>query len=277
MSVPDDHSDPEPRSPITVTAEGSGPDVILIPGMSSSPRVWESLATHLRPTHRVHLVAIAGFGDAPPAPDPSGKVAEPVAEALAVHIARAGLQSPALIGHSFGGAIALMLAARHPALVSRVAIVDALPFFSLLIDPLATAGSMLHRADALRVASLVAPLPQANELQAVTVGRLVRTAAARPLLMATARQSDRLTVANATHEAMTTDLRPELARITVPLTVIYAWDLSYGIPREGVDALYRSAYANYPGTRFQRIDDSLHYIMIDQPAALAAAVDAFLS
>ena len=277
MPVPDEHSDPELRFPITVTAEGSGPDVILIPGMSSSPWVWESLAAHLRPAYRVHLVAIAGFGDAPPAPDPSGKVAEPVAEALAVHIRRAGLRSPALIGHSFGGAIALMLAARHPELVGRVAIVDDLPFFSLLIDPLATAASMQHRADALRVASLVAPLPQANELQAVTIGGMVRTAAARPLLMATSRQSDRLTVANATHEAMTTDLRPELARITAPLTVIYAWDLSNGIPPAGVDALYRLAYANYPRTRFQRVDDSLHYIMIDQPAALAAAVDAFLS
>jgi pimeloyl-ACP methyl ester carboxylesterase len=75
---------------------------------------------------------------------------------------------------------------------------------------------------------------------------------------------------------MTTDLRPELSRISAPLTVIYAYDARYGVPAERIDATFRSAYAGAPQARFERIDDSFHFVMLDQPAAFAAAVARFL-
>ena len=83
-------------------------------------------------------------------------------------------------------------------------------------------------------------------------------------------------MARATHELMTTDLRPELGRIAVPVTVVYAYDAAYGTPAGAVDALYRDAYASLRGTKLERIDGSFHFVMLDQPAAFAAAVEAFL-
>jgi pimeloyl-ACP methyl ester carboxylesterase len=79
------------------------------------------------------------------------------------------------------------------------------------------------------------------------------------------------------YELMTTDLRPELGRIKAPVSVIYAYDMAYGVPAEAIDRLYRDAYANAPGAGFQRIDDSFHFIMIDQPEAFARAIDQFLA
>ena len=43
-----------------------------------------------------------------------------------------------------------------------------------------------------------------------------------------------------------------------------------------MDALYRDACASLPGAKLERIDGSFHFLMLDQPAAFAAAVEAFL-
>ncbi len=261
---------------ISVVAEGQGPDVILIPGLASSRDVWTDLRADLAPDYRVHSVGVAGFaGQAPVEVDNAG-VAAPVAEAIAAYIRDQKLQAPAIIGHSLGGEVALMLAARHPDLPGRVMAVDALPFYSLLLDPQATAESMQPRAAAFRDAILATPDSQAEALQSATLARLIKTDAARPARVADALRSDPQTVASATYELMTTDLRPELKAIQAPVSVVYAYDATYGFPAAMADALFRQAYAGTPDVRFDRVDDSYHFVMLDQPAALRDQVRAFL-
>ncbi|HEX8365936.1 MAG TPA: alpha/beta hydrolase [Allosphingosinicella sp.] len=267
----------EPVPPrFTVTVVGSGPDVILIPGLASSAAVWDATAERLKARHRVHLVQVAGFAGAPAAGNDHGLVVAPLAEALADYIARNRLEAPALIGHSLGGEAALMLAARHPEAVGRVMTVDSLPFYSLLFNPAATVDSVRLQADAMRAALLAQTEEQAAAGAEASIARLVRTESARAAPIAWSRSSDRSVVARAIHELVTTDLRPELGRIRAPLTVLYAYDPLYGVPAEAIDGIFRSAYANAPGATLRRIDGSFHFIMLDQPEAFAAAVDRFL-
>jgi pimeloyl-ACP methyl ester carboxylesterase len=261
---------------ISVQVEGTGSDIILIPGLASSTEVWADLAARLRPGHRLHLVQVAGFAGQPPAGAPGGPVAAPVAEAIAEHIRTQQLQAPVVIGHSLGGEVALMLGARHPELVGRLMIVDALPFYSLLINPAATADIAAPQAAALRDALLAAPAAQAEAMQRAAIARLVKTEAARPAVEAAGNRSDRRTVADATYELMTTDLRPELAQIKAPVQVVYAYDPLYGVPAPSVEATFRNAYAGTPQVRFRRIEGSFHFIMLDQPQAFAEAVEAFV-
>ena len=42
------------------------------------------------------------------------------------------------------------------------------------------------------------------------------------------------------------------------------------------DGLYRQSYAALPNKTITRIDGSLHFIMLDQPALFATQVDTFL-
>lgn len=261
---------------ISVVVEGSGPDVILIPGLASSREVWSGLASRLKRSRRVHLVQVAGFAGLPAGPNGAGKVAAPVADAVASYIARQRLSAPAVIGHSLGGEVALMIGARHPGSVGRLVIVDALPFYSLLLDRAATVESVSPRAAAFRDAMIAAAAEQARAMQAASIARLVKTETARPALIAAGQQSDRVTVANATYELMTTDLRPELSRIKVPVEVVYAYDPIYGVPAGNIDGLFRSAYAGLAGANFKRIDGSPHFVMLDQPEPFATAIEAFL-
>jgi pimeloyl-ACP methyl ester carboxylesterase len=155
--------------------EGKGPDVILIPGLASSPTVWDATTAALKGSHRVHRLRIAGFAGAPAAGNAEGAVVAPLAEAVAGYIAKNKLKAPAVIGHSLGGETALMLAARHPQAVGRVMVVDALPFYSLLINPAATVDSVRPQAEAMRDMLLRQTPEQAAAAQGAIMARMIKT------------------------------------------------------------------------------------------------------
>ena len=261
---------------ISVQTQGAGTDVILIPGLASSREVWADLAAELRKKHRIHLVELAGFANTPAIANPEGKVIAPAAEAIADYIQARHINAPAIIGHSLGGEIALMLGARYPNLVGRLMIVDALPFYTLMIDPAATSETAERHAAPMRDWLLQQSPEQFEASQQASIARLAMTEAVRPALVAASIRSDRKTVADAVYELMVTDLRPELGRIKAQMEIVYAYDALFGIPATRVEAMYRQAYASAPHIRFTRIDESFHFVMLDQPERFASAVKAFL-
>jgi pimeloyl-ACP methyl ester carboxylesterase len=97
------------------------------------------------------------------------------------------------------------------------------------------------------------------------------------VLMRYARESDRGTVANAFHELVVTDMRPELSRITAPLTVLYVQPPNVQVPAQQFETSMASLYANAAEATLVRIDESRHFIQWDQPARLIAEVDTFMT
>ena len=274
QSIPSEHPN---LQRISVQTQGSGTDVILIPGLASSREVWADLASSLRMSYRIHLVELAGFASTPAISNPEGEVIAPAVDAIAEYIHTQHIKAPVIIGHSLGGAIALMLGARHPDHVGRLMIVDALPFYTLMIDPAATSETAARHATAMRDWLLVQSPEQLVEFQNTSIARLAKTEAVRPALVAAGINSDRKTVADAVYELMITDLRPELGRIRAPIEIVYAYDSLFGVPAASVDAMYRQAYASAPNTHFTRIDDSFHFVMLDQPERFSSAVESFLN
>ncbi|MDT0175707.1 alpha/beta hydrolase [Enterobacter sp. BRE11] len=59
------------------------------------------------------------------------------------------------------------------------------------------------------------------------------------------------------------------------MAFVYAYDTLSGIPATSVEAIYRRASASASDSRFTRIDDSFHFVMLDQPERFASAVKAF--
>lgn len=117
---------------ISVTVLGKGSPVILIPGLSSPRAVWDGVAPDLARNHSVYLVQVNGFGgDDPRANLKPGIVGGIVAD-LDKLIRERKLGAPAVIGHSMGGLVGLMLAKAHPGDLSRLMIVDSLPFIGAI-------------------------------------------------------------------------------------------------------------------------------------------------
>ncbi|ORM61814.1 alpha/beta hydrolase [Pantoea rodasii] len=273
-TIPSEHPNSQR---IYVETQGSGTDVILIPGLASSREVWAGLSSNLRVSHRIHLVELAGFASTPAVANPDGKVMAPAVDAIAEYIHSQHIKAPAIIGHSLGGEIALMLAARHPDLVGRLMVVDALPFYSLMFNPAATSETAAGQATATRNLLMSQPPEQFVEFQKASISRLAKTEAVRPALVAAGINSDRKTIADAVYEVMITDLRPELGHIRAQIQVVYAYDTLFGVPASSVDAMYRQAYASAPDIHFTRIDDSFHFVMLDQPKRFSDAVESFLN
>lgn len=252
-------------------------DIILIPGLSSSPEVWDALTEQLKGRYRIHRVHIQGFAGAPAEDNANGPVAAPVAEDLARYIAEQHLDHPVVIGHSMGGTIALMLAARRPDSVGKVMVVDMVPFMGAMFGGgNATAESVAPMADQIYTSMTTGPEEAYRQRSAETVTGMILTESRRAGPLEDAAHSDRAVAASAFRELIVTDLRPELMHITAPVEVVYARFNDPRMTAEITDGLYRASYATLPGVRFKRIDDSAHFIMLDQPAAFAAEVNAFL-
>lgn len=262
------------RTRMTVTVVGSGPDVILIPGLASPRSVWDPTVEQLKGRYRLHLVQIRGFGD-DAAANASGPVLEPFVTDLAGYIREAALKKPAVIGHSMGGLTAAMIAARHPGLLGRVLIEDSLPFIGLIFSPLATVDAVRPQADALLKAALAAG-PQPQNADDPMLATMSAAPEGRKQVVQWSALADYRVTAQAFHDVLLTDIRPELARIQIPVTVLYPHDTVVG-PVAYVDSLYAGAYAGLAGVQLKRIDGSRHFIKLDQPERFAEAVEAFLA
>lgn len=263
---------------IGVVTRGSGRDIILIPGLSSSRDVWNTTADALDDNYRVHLVHVNGFAGAPVAGNGDGPVAAPAAEEIARYISENQLQSPAVIGHSMGGTIGMMLAARHPGAVGKLMVVDMFPFMGGMFGgPTATPESVTPIADQIRSGMRMAPQGVVSDQTRATINSMVRTEAARPEIIEHARQSNVGVSANAFHELIVTDLRPELTNIRAPLTVLYVIPPQAPITPEQYDGFMRASYASVPAARLIKIDESYHFIMIDQFDRFMSEVNAFLA
>ena len=268
----------------SVTVVGSGPDVILIPGLSSPRAVWAATAERLKATHRVHLVQVKGFGE-PAGPNATGPVLAPFVTDLAAYIGAHKIAHPAVVGHSMGGLAALMLAADHPTLPGRILVVDALPF----IGPLFGAPSVeaiRPQADQMRAmlianAATVTPdftapdCPATLPAPAAPRGTMTNSGVGSCLVRYGAMASDLRVVAQAMHDDMVTDLGPRLGAIRAPVTMLYPQDDRLLTPVVAAK-IYADAYADLPAARLIRIPGSYHFIMQDQPTLFATALDAFL-
>ena len=265
---------------IAVSVEGAGPDVILIPGLTSHPSIWDTTAAHLVGTgHRVHRVWVSGFAGRPAGANATGdQVGQPVAAEIARYIREQGLTRPAVIGHSMGGWMGMVLAARNPDLVGKLMVVDMMPFMGAMFGPPgATPDQVRPVAEQIRDGIRSTPEDQRRVRAEATIVGMVRTESLREAPIQHTLDSDYDVAGRSFYELVVTDLRPELSNITAPTTVLYVTPTGAPLTDAQLDAYYAMSYANIAGVRLTRIPDSAHFIMFDNPTRFFAEVDAFLS
>lgn len=242
---------------IAVTVRGAGRDVLLIPGLASGPGIWNGVLGAM-PGYRFHLVQVRGFAGLAADANASGPLVQPLADEIARYITVSGLKRPAIVGHSMGGTLAMMVGLKGVA--GRAMVVDMLPAGAAMVG--GTASGLGFLADQLG-------------------GYLTGTVAGRRYLAQIvgqapgARGSDPEVIANALRDLANIDLGPQLARLSIPLEIVYA----VGADREQaavITSRFRSAYAPKKDAVLRAIGPSGHMVMADQPARFQAALGAFL-
>jgi pimeloyl-ACP methyl ester carboxylesterase len=246
----------------SVVVKGSGPDVILIPGLTASRDVWSSTVAAV-PGYRYHLVQVAGFAGEPARGNASGQVVAPVAAEIGQYIRAKGLNRPAIVGHSMGGTVALMVASKHPTSVGKAMVVDMLP------QPAGFVGSTT--AGVRGLAETLKGLTATPGGRRLVEGVMEMFGGTQP----PNRRSDPDVVARATHELALIDLTDDLARVRAPLTVVYAAPDPETVA--SVTQRYTAGYRAKRDAKLVRVDGSGHMVMHDQPARFRAALKAFLA
>lgn len=262
---------------ISVEVRGTGPDVVLIPGLSSSPRVWESTIAAVS-GYRYHLVHVAGFAGKAPGGNASGQVVAPVATEIARYIAEQRLERPALVGHSMGGTWAMIVAAMHPDRVSRLMVVDMLPFMGAMFGgPTATPDSVRQVAEQIRNGIATATGgPRRRQLEQ-TIAGMVRTEALRAGPLEDSLSSDPAVSGQAMADLIVMDLRPALRQIRAPMTVLWVNPGGSPFTIAQMGGFYRASYANAPEAVLKNIPNAYHFIMLDAPEAFQAELRTFLA
>lgn len=258
---------------ISIAEVGNGSPVVLIPGLSSPREVWDGVVPALAGDHRVILVQVNGFGGDDPGANLKSGILDGAVADLHGWLTAHKLAPAKIVGHSMGGLLALQLARAHPADASALMIVDALPYVGDIFAPGSTVAQIEPQAKAMRdriVASYGKADPQVAER---TAAGMALTPSARAKVAAWIAKADARVTGEAMYEDMTTDLRPEIAQIKTPITLIVPF--TPAMPRERAVPFYRGEYAKAPNVTVVPIGEAGHFVMLDQPDAFASALAEF--
>ncbi|MFE9250984.1 alpha/beta fold hydrolase [Streptomyces sp. NPDC007088] len=235
---------------------GLEPPRVYVHGLGASAAAYftESAVNPLLAGRRSLLVDLLGHGISD-RPAGFGYTLEDHADALAAALTSAGVSGGEIIGHSMGGSVAIVLAARHPHLVSRLVLVDA------NLDPIPVAsftGGSSH------IASF-------TEEEFLAEGWKAVREQAGPHWWATMRLAGREALyrsAKGLVRGSVPTMRELLLDLSIPRTFLLP---EADGPLPGADALTGA------GVRVVTVPDCGHNIMLDNPEGFVRATAAALT
>lgn len=270
-------ADETPAASFQVQVEGKGKAIILIPGLMSDQRVWQQLATALKPNYQLHLVSLAGFAGTPALATPL-KLTQVTSE-LAAYIQHQQLKQPIVIGHSMGAFLAFQLASSYPKLTGKVIAVDGLPYLAPVFsrDSSTTVAQMVTQAKMMQ--QYYQQMTSAQLAESAKQGMAIQVSSAEHAAIVTkmAGTSDPATVGAVIAELLTTDLRGEVHKIQQPVLLLGAGGaLPSDSMRPAVQALYQQQINTIPQAKLDFNWQARHFIMWDQPDWLLAQITDFI-
>ena len=253
---------------VSVRTRGSGPPVLLLHGLPGRGSVWDAVAERLAAARTVVVPDLLGFGasDRPTGLDQLHVDAQ--ARALAEVLDDLALGPLTVVGHDFGGPVAVLLHRRRPDAVRALALFATNAFtdtpvpFPLSLVRLPVAGALVRRLLFTRLA--------------LTAMLLAGTGHPRPALDRTAHIGD-----DGQHRTIRTlfagslvelerlyrPVEDHLPQIDVPTLVGWGDRDPFFSVAQG-----RQTAAAIPGARFVAYAGAGHFLPAERPAELARDV-----
>lgn len=257
---------------VHVEQAGEGESVVLLHGFGGSTYLWRQVTPRLAARFRVVAIDLNGFGwtERPRARQAYTLEGQ---EALVLGVLDAlGIERAHLVGHSYGGGLAIWIAARHPGRVRSLSLVaSTLPTYASARRSRWAAWrplvALFVRTRALREGFVRRGLERAVADPAVVTDELVRAYLARLRVEGATRAFQGLT-------APTDGPRPEvrLEELRVPTLGVWGEQDRLLSVEDGARGVGR-----IPGSRLVRLAGVGHLPMEEAPDRLAAALAEFLA
>lgn len=261
---------------LQVQVVGTGKPVLMIPGLNSAGSVWTETCAALQPQVQCHIVQLPGYAGAKPVQ--KEQWLSTMREELQAYVDEKKLDKPVVMGHSLGGALALMLGSEAPQRYERLVIVDTLAFMGAMRDPNATAESMKPMLQAMRQQMLAASEEQTAQQIRMMAPGMTRSPKGAERITEWGLASDRATTAQSMTELWGTDLRPALAKIQVPTLLLGSWAAykPMGATQDSTRKIFETQYANLKGVDIRMSAEGYHFLMWDDADWLVQQVKSFV-
>ena len=252
-----------------IATDGSGQDVLFLPGFASLPEVWESTRAGIALPHRAHLVTYAGFGDAPAVELPWY---DKVRDDLIAYVEEQSLTDVIVVGHSMGGMLAIELAAALPQRIDRLVLVDVLPDIRRVMMPGVPAEQITY--DNPYSQQMMNLSDSAFSAQtAMMAGNMTEDTLWAARLQEWMLAADRTTYVNGYTDLLKVDLTDTLANVTAHTLILAA-------PFPSVDLVEETLADQYARLAHKQIaiaPSGRHYLMLDRPEWLLGHLNVFLA
>jgi 2-hydroxymuconate-semialdehyde hydrolase len=252
--------------------EGNGPPVLLIHGIPTSSLLWRHILPVLAETHRVIAPDMLNYGKSDKPTDADVSIA--AQSRLMVKMLDAlGIPRADVVAHDIGGGVAQIMAVNHPERIKKLVLSNTvcfdswpIPEFKPLQEPSAEARMSLDAFVSMMREFLPRGVYRPESLTSEALNILMEPWASEQGKHALFRNFRRL------NPEYTLAIAEELKQLNHETLILWG--------RE--DPFQKPAYAEklrhaIPGARLRWIDEAAHWVMEEQPAEVAAALNAFLA
>jgi len=227
--------------------------IIFIPGFASSGEVWNETITKFENEYICYSLTMSGFAGAEPQINPNFKN---WVNSISEFIKDNKINKPILIGHSMGGGLALSVASDYPNLISKIIVVDGLPFLQSLSNP-----SFKSKEENDCSSTVNQMMGMTNEqfyqMQKISIPRLLEDSTMHETVLSWSVKSDRKTFAQMYCDFWNTDLREKIKSIECPSLILLE---SYFV---NLKPSIEEQYKNLKNVDLQFANKGLHFIMFD--------------
>ncbi len=254
---------------VSYVDEGEGDPVILIHGIPTWGYQWHKLIPVLAKQNRVLAPDLIGFGYSDKRDNFDRSIGRQ-AEMIDAWMEKIGIEKANIVAHDIGGGTALRLATLFPHRVKRLCLMNCVSYDSWAIEAMIQLG----HPGAYKFASASTTIATLRQMLKQGFSETPDDEILDGIFAPYTTEVGKLSLirnATALNTNLTTEITHLLHKIEAETLILWGVDDKFQLLKFG-----KRLADDIPNARLIEIENARHFVMIDQPEAVAAHVSAFL-